>query len=145
MRRRLVTLASAEKQKTASPMTTTGKRRDEGGDQGGEEEEGEDEVDHGGHRVLHQFVHPSQFRCLGYYPGVGDILVGTEEANILTFSLPKKLVEGGSGSGGEVEREEEEEEESKQFESKYEVEEKEVVMGEYNDDNVRSPRPGQLS
>jgi WD40 repeat protein len=61
-----------------------------------ETKEDDDKEDHGGHSVLHEFVHPSQFRCLGYYPNQGDILVGTEESNILTFSLPSSV----TGKGG---------------------------------------------
>ena len=46
---------------------------------------------------MHEFSHPSQFRCLGYYPNQGDILVGTEEANILTFRLPTSITGKGVG------------------------------------------------
>lgn len=94
-----------------------------------ERKEDGDKEDHGGHSVLHEFVHPSQFRCLGYYPNQGDILVGTEESNILTFSLPSSVTgKGGprptSATGKDAGVPEEEEEAAlvggeEKFESKY--------------------------
>ena len=101
----------------------------------------EEDMDHSGHTVLHEFKHPSQFRCLGYYPGLKQILVGTEEANILTFQLPKKKeegeekVEGKEGEGKEGEGEKKDELLHAEYESKYDDDE----------DGGRSPRPGQLS
>jgi WD40 repeat protein len=98
----------------------------------------EDDIeDHGEHHVLHEFSHPSQFRCLGYYTNLKQILVGTEESNILTFTLPN----GSKDTTAETKISEQ-----KSYESKYDADKNQDTQdAETDDGGGRSPRPGQLS
>ena len=41
-------------------------------------------------KIVHEFSHESQFRCLAYYARTKEILAGTEESRILSFSLEAK-------------------------------------------------------
>ncbi len=120
-------------------------------DEVGKKNDNEDDEDHGGHRVLHEFSHPSQFRCLGYYPNQGDILVGTEEANILTFSLPSSVT--GKYSVVEEEFDEGKKDERREDEEKVDeekVEEETYFESKYNNDEIddsgkHTPHVGQLT
>jgi WD40 repeat protein len=104
-----------------------GKEVASGGGGGGSpavEAKDDDGADDAAKQIVREFSHDSQFRCLAYYAGTKEILAGTEEARILSFSLEKKKV-----SVGEEEEEEEEEE-------------GEVING--GDEGRRAPRSGQL-
>ena len=73
-------------------------------------------------KVVHEFSHESQFRCLAYYARTKEILVGTEESRILSFSLEVKSKKAAINA--------------------HEQQGQNVVDGD--DDSERAPRSGQL-